>query len=166
MAFASFVASGQTCVSGTRILVHSTIYEEFIDKFLAKVEFIRNGMGDRMCFPRLINEQLGTDYHLLASNPASTMGTVISSKHLDRIDAMVKRVPTTAKFLTGGERLGQSVSALDEFDFSKGSFYPPTVITGVSIEDEIWQEEVFGPVVVVKTFEVSESCHMLAKLPQ
>uniref|UniRef100_A0A8H7Y178 Aldehyde dehydrogenase domain-containing protein n=1 Tax=Psilocybe cubensis TaxID=181762 RepID=A0A8H7Y178_PSICU len=134
VAFASFVASGQTCVSGTRILLHSTIYEEFMDKFLTKVNFIRNGMGN-------------------PSNPASTMGTVISTKHLERIDAMVKRAPANAKILTGGEPLGNHASTLDGFDFSKGSFYPPTVITGVSIEDELWQEEVFGPVVVVKTFE-------------
>lgn len=45
-------------------------------------------------------------------------------------------------------------SELDGFDFSRGSFYPPTVISNVEITDEIWQEEVFGPVVVVKRFEV------------
>jgi len=48
------------------------------------------------------------------------------------------------------------VSDLDGFDFSRGSFYPPTVIADVDVDDEIWQEEVFGPVVVVKRFK-SES---------
>ena len=46
-AFASFVASGQTCVSGTRLIVQSGIYEEFMERFLAKVESIRRRMGDR-----------------------------------------------------------------------------------------------------------------------
>ena len=46
-AFASFVASGQTCVSGTRLIVQSGIYEEFMGMFLAKVESIRRRMGDR-----------------------------------------------------------------------------------------------------------------------
>ena len=46
-AFASFVASGQTCVSGTRLIVQSGIYEEFMERFLAKVENIRRRMGDR-----------------------------------------------------------------------------------------------------------------------
>ena len=46
-------------------------------------------------------------------------------------------------------------SSLDGFDFSKGSFLPPTVITDVHTEDELWQEEVFGPVVVVMRFSVS-----------
>lgn len=84
------------------------------------------------------------------------MGSVISLHHLQRVDDMVKRaVKAGSKILLGGERLtGQS--KLDGFDFSKGAFYPPTVITDVALEDEIWKEEVFGPVVVVKQFSVSE----------
>lgn len=50
-AFASFIASGQTCVSGTRLIVQSGIYEEFMEKFLAKVESIRRRMGDRKHAP-------------------------------------------------------------------------------------------------------------------
>jgi hypothetical protein len=46
------------------------------------------------------------------------------------------------------------ISELDGFDFSKGSFFPPTVITNISVEDELWKEEIFGPVVVVKRFSV------------
>ena len=60
-----------------------------------------------------------------------------------------------SNILTGGERLFGH-SELDGFDFSKGAFYPPTVITDVALEDEIWKEEVFGPVVVLKQFSVSE----------
>ena len=83
------------------------------------------------------------------------MGSVISLHHLQRIDKMVKRAKNAgSKILAGGERLfGQS--EIDDFSFSKGAFYPPTVITDVTIEDEIWKEEVFGPVVVVKRFSVS-----------
>ena len=47
VAFASFVASGQTCVSGTRILVQDGVYKPFMAAFLAKVESIRQRMGDR-----------------------------------------------------------------------------------------------------------------------
>ena len=94
---------------------------------------------------------LNTSY--AATNPISTMGSVISQHHLQRIDAIVKRSFKTAVLLAGGEPM-TGVSELDGFDFSKGSFYPPTVIVDVGIEDEIWQEEVFGPVVVVKRFKV------------
>jgi hypothetical protein len=47
VAFAAFIASGQTCVSATRLLIHERIYDEFMEKFIDKVEKITKGMGDR-----------------------------------------------------------------------------------------------------------------------
>ena len=46
-AFASFIASGQTCVSGTRLIVQDRIYEKFMELFLRKVESITTRIGDR-----------------------------------------------------------------------------------------------------------------------
>ena len=46
-AFASFVASGQTCVSGTRLLVQSGVYDTFVSQFLGKVRSITKRIGDR-----------------------------------------------------------------------------------------------------------------------
>lgn len=46
-------------------------------------------------------------------------------------------------------------SELDGFDFSKGNFFAPTIVSEVSPNDELWREEVFGPVVVVKRFKVN-----------
>lgn len=43
---------------------------------------------------------------------------------------------------------------MDGFEFSRGCFYPPTVLEDVGTEDKLWREEVFGPVVVVKKFDV------------
>ncbi|KAJ3732863.1 aldehyde dehydrogenase domain-containing protein [Lentinula guzmanii] len=129
-AFASFVASGQTCVSGTRIIVQNQIYETFMEKFISKVQSIRARMGNPL-------------------NPKSTMGSIISVSQLERIEAMVGR--TKGRIIVGGRRM-TGVSDLDGFDFSGGSFFPPTVVTDISLDDELWQEEVFGPVVVVKKF--------------
>jgi acyl-CoA reductase-like NAD-dependent aldehyde dehydrogenase len=84
------------------------------------------------------------------------MGSIISSTHLERIDQMVKQRGKKAQILAGGKRL-TGTSSLDQFDFSQGSFYPPTVITNVETHDDLWREEVFGPVVVVKRFTVSVS---------
>lgn len=47
VAFAAFVASGQTCISGTRIIIQENIYESFMTEFLKKIESITQGMGDR-----------------------------------------------------------------------------------------------------------------------
>ena len=57
VAFASFVASGQTCVSGTRILVQDGIYETFLEAFLAKVQSIRQRMGDRALIQQIHRNQ-------------------------------------------------------------------------------------------------------------
>ncbi|KAI0353012.1 aldehyde dehydrogenase [Trametes cingulata] len=129
-AFACFVASGQTCVSGTRLLLQDEIYDEFMDLFLKKVESIRSRMGDPL-------------------NPKSTMGTVISQRQLQRIEGIVQRGVGT--ILAGGRRM-TGTSPLDGYDFSQGAFFPPTVIADVPTEDDLWREEIFGPVVVVKRF--------------
>jgi hypothetical protein len=83
-----------------------------------------------------------------------SMGSIISPRHLDRIDDMVAQ-RQSGTILTGGQRM-MGKSSLDGFDFSCGNFYPPTVITDVDVEHELWQEEIFGPVVVVKKFSVSD----------
>ena len=85
-------------------------------------------------------------------NPQSTMGSVISAHHLQRIHGMVE-TRSSGTILTGGESL-KDRSSLDGFNFSRGSFYPPTVVEDVSLEDDLWKEEIFGPVVVLRKFEV------------
>jgi acyl-CoA reductase-like NAD-dependent aldehyde dehydrogenase len=149
-AFAAFVASGQTCVSGTRLIVQAGIYDEFVSGFVDKVKSIARRMGSRgwthaPSYTPLI-------VVLTALNPQSTMGSVIGVRQLERIHAMVKG-RASGTILVGGEPL-TGVSQLDGFNFSKGSFYPPTVIADVDTTDELWREEVFGPVVVIKQFEV------------
>jgi acyl-CoA reductase-like NAD-dependent aldehyde dehydrogenase len=96
--------------------------------------------------------------HNVALNPKSTMGSVISHASLERVVAAVNR--STRKILIGGVRM-TSTSTLDGFDFSKGSFYAPTVVEDVGVEDELWQEELFGPVLVVAKFKVSPKFYLI-----
>jgi len=131
-AFASFIASGQTCVSGTRLLVQSGIYDAFVSQFLDKARSITRRMGDPM-------------------SPKITMGSVISARHLQRIHSLVEQ-RSSGSILVGAEPL-KDRSPLDGFNFSRGSFYPPTIIEDVSLDDALWKEEVFGPVVVLNKFE-------------
>lgn len=79
------------------------------------------------------------------------MGTIISLRQLERIQGMVQRGVGTV--LAGGQRM-TGPSPLDGYDLSQGAFFPPTVITDVPTEDDLWREEIFGPVVVVKRFSV------------
>lgn len=54
------------------------------------------------------------------------------------------------------------ISELDGFDLSAGSFYAPTVIEDIDLEDELWREEVFGPILVVTKFQNEEQAICLA----
>ena len=51
-AFAAFVASGQTCVSGTRIIVHDNIHDKFMSALLEKTKSITRRIGNRKNSPR------------------------------------------------------------------------------------------------------------------
>lgn len=64
VAFASFIASGQTCVSGTRILVQHDIYDKFMSLFIQKVDSIKSRMGDRVLV-RLNSSIQNTDLYFL-----------------------------------------------------------------------------------------------------
>ena len=71
---------------------------------------------------------------------------------------------SSGKILIGGEPLKER-SSLDGFNFARGSFYPPTVVTDASLDDALWKEEVFGPVVVLNKFEVRGKSSALTILP-
>lgn len=148
IAFGSFVASGQTCVASTRIVVDRKILDPLLEGLTAKVASIARRMG-------------------APTNPESMMGPVISAKQLGNIEALVQEAVDSgnAKALAGGERL-QGVSELDGTDFSKGYYYPPTVLVSTSensiLKTRIWKEEAFGPVIVVVPFDTEDEAVQLA----
>ncbi|KAH7345449.1 aldehyde dehydrogenase [Rhizoctonia solani] len=131
-AFACFVASGQTCVSGTRLIVEDSIYDEFVERFVQKMKSIEGRIGDPM-------------------NPKSTMGPLISAAALARTESAISNLPPHAKILHGGKRL-VSPSPLDAFPLSSGNFFPPTLVANIQPTDTLWTEEVFGPVVALTQF--------------
>ncbi|MFE4333870.1 aminobutyraldehyde dehydrogenase [Streptomyces sp. NPDC056831] len=86
----------------------------------------------------------------------SDIGPLNNADQLRRVTGLVSRVPTTAAIRVGGRRHGGS-----------GFFFEPTVITGVRQEDEIVQQEIFGPVVTVQSFRTCEEALELANgVPQ
>ena len=133
-AFATFVASGQTCIMGARVLVHESKYEEFISQLSAKATKIR--MGD-------------------PTDMTTQMGPVISEASRIRIAGMVDKARAEGATVVTG---GAAPTDLPE-PFDKGYYYSPTVI-GVDDTMEIWREEVFGPVVVAIPFK--DEAHAIA----
>ncbi|NSC24175.1 gamma-aminobutyraldehyde dehydrogenase [Streptomyces albus subsp. chlorinus] len=68
-------------------------------------------------------------------------GPLNNPTHLEKVEGFINRLPAHAKVETGGERVGE-----------KGYFYAPTVVSGLKQDDEIIQNEVFGPVITVQKF--------------
>lgn len=127
-AFASFIASGQTCIMGARMLVHESILDEVTEAFVAKANSIK-------CGP--------------PQDDATQMGPVISKPQLDKIAAYVDIAKEEgATVLCGGARPDGLAPELE-----KGYYFAPTVIGNVTPKMRIVQEEVFGPVVVVYGFK-------------
>jgi hypothetical protein len=120
---------------------------QFVEKLKTKAESITRRMGS-------------------PKNPESMMGPVISAKQLEGIVHLVEEAKFCGvEIVTGGERMF-GIGLLDGTDFSKGYYYPPTIITGNSrasiVDTIIWKEEAFGPVIVVVPFKSEDEAVSLA----
>jgi betaine-aldehyde dehydrogenase len=68
-------------------------------------------------------------------------GPLNNANQLDQVTGFIDRLPAHAKVESGGRRVGD-----------KGYFYAATVVSGLKQDDEIIQNEVFGPVITVQSF--------------
>ncbi|MEV6563677.1 aminobutyraldehyde dehydrogenase [Streptomyces kronopolitis] len=78
-------------------------------------------------------------------------GPLNSETQLTSVQGLLSRLPSHAEVVTGGSALGRA-----------GWFHEPTVVAGVRQDDEIVQEEIFGPVVTVQSFADEEEALRLA----
>jgi betaine-aldehyde dehydrogenase len=69
------------------------------------------------------------------------LGPLNNPSQLERVQGFLDRLPAHARVCCGGERIGGA-----------GYFYAPTVVAGLHQDDEIVQQEVFGPVITVQRF--------------
>ncbi|WP_020664696.1 aldehyde dehydrogenase [Amycolatopsis benzoatilytica] len=120
-----FAATGQTCMAGSRVLVHEDIHDEFVAALTEKTSQIK--LGDPL-------------------HPETEMGTVACQAQYDKVLHYIEMAKAEgAQLATGGGRPADP--ALDE-----GLFVQPTVFTGVTNDMRIAREEVFGPVAAVIKF--------------
>jgi betaine-aldehyde dehydrogenase len=84
------------------------------------------------------------------ANEDALYGPLNNETQLTRVQGFIDRVPAHAKVLTGGHRVGE-----------RGYFFAPTVVDGLRQDDEMVQDEVFGPVITVQTF--TDEADALAK---
>lgn len=120
----NFVGSqGQSCGSNSRLLVHRDVADAFSQMIVDRVSRIRVGA---------------------AVDPATHMGPMVSERQLQRtVDYVEVAQREGARLLHGGSRLHQG----------GGYFHEPTVFVGVEQQMRIAQEEVFGPLLSVLTFD-------------
>ena len=101
-----------------------------------------------VCGPKIYSEFIAA----LADQAASTKtgaptdvdvayGPLNNAAQLSRVSGMVERTPSHARVVTGGEQLSHD-----------GYFFAPTVIADLKQDDEMIQNEIFGPVITVQRF--------------
>lgn len=124
-AWAIFHNQGQACIAGSRLILHESIADTFLEHFVKLARSIR--LGDPL-------------------DPKTEMGPLTSAVHRDRVLSYVKiALDEGAEILTGGKP--PSDAALE-----KGFFVEPTVMRVPDFRSRVCQEEVFGPFVTVSTF--------------
>jgi len=122
-ACAMVVNTGQDCTAATRFFVQRPLYEPFLAALAARLAQVR--LGDPLA--------LTTD-----------VGPLISARQLARVEGFVARAQAAGATLVCGGRRPAGLA---------GYYYEPTLLTGVSDEAEIMQQEVFGPVACVVPFD-------------
>ncbi len=135
VAFGAFVAAGQTCICGSRLLVHRSIHDAFVDALVEVARSIR--IGDPF-------------------DASTQLGPLISAAARDRVLGYIELgVDEGGEIATGGS--APTVPGLEG-----GFFVEPTVITGLTNASRCAREEIFGPVAVVVPFEDEDDAVRLA----
>ena len=84
-------------------------------------------------------------------DPDAFFGPVNNPDQLARVQGFIDRLPAHATIATGGRRLGET-----------GCFFEATIVTGIHQDDEVVQQEIFGPVLTVQPFGSEEEALALA----
>lgn len=128
-----FGASGQSCVAGSRLYLHNSIADEFLDKMLQQAQTIK--LGDPL-------------------DDATQMGPLATYAQIEHIERQVKMAKAEGgTILTGGHR-GDTPAT--------GWYYPPTIIACPRQDLTIVGTELFGPVLSVLRFNDEDEVLQLA----
>ena len=122
-----FGASGQSCIAGSRLYIQSEIYDEFLDKLVAKAEKIKLGAP---------------------MDKDTQMGPLNSFKQLENIEKNIKATIEQGGIIRcGGKRSNIS---------NKGYYFPATIIECENHNLPTAENELFGPVLSVMKFDTEE----------
>lgn len=126
--------AGQTCSAGSRLVIEKSIKDEFVAKLAAEMEKLIIGKG--------------------IDNP--DLGPVLSQKQFERIQGFIELAKDDGiRIATGGERVKVE-------NCEQGYYLQPTIFDNVPANHRLAQEEIFGPVLTVTTFETEEEAVEIA----
>ncbi|MDR0524082.1 MAG: aldehyde dehydrogenase family protein [Candidatus Methanoplasma sp.] len=126
---------GEVCAAGSRVLVQSGIYDEFMRRAVAAFEKIRVGMPWEM---------------------ETQMASLVDEKQAERVLEYIEIGKREgARVACGGRRM-------TEGDLGKGCFVAPTLLADADNGMRVAREEIFGPVAVVIRFETEEEAVAIA----
>ena len=134
MGSGAFVGAGQVCASGSRIIVHKSIHDEFMEKFIAATKKLTVGIPS-------------TDPDIGAVISRSQLETVLSYIESGKEEGAVLRC--------GGSRYTDN-------GCENGFFVEPAIFDNCTRDMRIVREEIFGPVASVLTFETEEEAVRMA----
>ncbi|MBO0874605.1 MAG: aldehyde dehydrogenase [Pseudonocardia sp.] len=127
-----FAATGQTCMAGSRLIVHADVHDELV----------------RLVAERAARIKLGDP-----NDPETEMGPVANSPQYEKVVGYLRTAQSEGARVAYG---GAADSALG------GLFVQPTVLTGVTAGSTVYKEEVFGPVLAALTFTDEDEAIKLA----
>ncbi|XP_020576142.1 betaine aldehyde dehydrogenase 1, chloroplastic-like [Phalaenopsis equestris] len=131
--FGCFWTNGQICSATSRLLLQESFAKEFLERLVAWVKNIK------------VSDPL---------EEGCRLGPVVSEGQYEKMKKFISTARSEgATILSGGSRPKH---------LEKGYFIEPTIISDVSTSMQIWREEVFGPVLCVKTFRTEEEAIELA----
>ncbi|GAB3794044.1 NAD-dependent succinate-semialdehyde dehydrogenase [Virgibacillus kimchii] len=124
-----FRCSGQMCTSSNRVYVQSTIAETFSSKLAESVSELKAGNG---------------------FDENNTVGPLVDEQAIEKVASQVEDAKKKgAHVLVGGERLSGE-------GYDNGNFFMPTVLSGVSEDMLIYEDETFGPVAPIISFDTED----------
>ncbi|MEZ0164445.1 gamma-aminobutyraldehyde dehydrogenase [Kineococcus sp. LSe6-4] len=123
IAGAGYFNAGQDCTAATRVLAAPRVHDDFVAALTEQARSTRIGLPD---------------------DPDAAVGPVNNPNQLRQVSGFVDRLPDHAVLGAGGAR---GTGALAD-----GFYYEPTVVSGLRQDDEIVQNEVFGPLITVQRF--------------
>jgi aldehyde dehydrogenase (NAD+) len=127
-----FAATGQTCMAGSRLIVHESVHDELVGLVAGRAARIR--LGD-------------------PNDPGTEMGPVANEPQYQKVLGYLRTAQDE------GARVAYGGAADDGLG---GFFIKPTVLTGVGPESTVVREEVFGPVLSAYTFSTEDEALKLA----